>query len=298
MKVSCVIRTLNEAELLHRCITTLREQQGDHETEFVVVDSGSTDETTSIAKGLGAKLLFVDKQPLKEFDYSRALNLGIAATTGDYVVSISAHAIPTTSTWLLPMLSHFSDDRVVGVYSRQEPWPHAVWTELARIQRQFSSASRVFEGEALDSEMRFSNVASVFRKSTWNQCRFTLPAGEDRDWAQRMLNRGCRIVYEAGTAVYHSHNESVRNRARRAVNLARSEDRALGRARTLPRTLKELAGSIKTHTGEIYRLEASLPQKCLYEVSAIVQAGWYAVEMLGTTESGSSGIRVGSSGRT
>src|SRR4051812_8888160 len=89
--VGVVIRTLNESEHIARCIQTLRQQQGRFELDVVVVDSGSTDGTVELGRANGARI--VELSP-DEFDYSKALNLGIESVRGDLVVSLSAHAIP------------------------------------------------------------------------------------------------------------------------------------------------------------------------------------------------------------
>ncbi len=88
--IGIVIRTLNESELIARCLDALRGQDGAFDLDILVVDSGSTDETLEIAKltvrGTSSSSL--------EFDYSTALNTGIEDVRGDVIVSLSAHAIP------------------------------------------------------------------------------------------------------------------------------------------------------------------------------------------------------------
>ena len=55
--IGVVIRTLNESELIGRCLETLRGQQGGFELDVLVVDSGSTDSTLEIARERGARIL-------------------------------------------------------------------------------------------------------------------------------------------------------------------------------------------------------------------------------------------------
>ena len=96
--VGVVIRTLNESELIGRCLDTLRGQQGDFDLDIVVVDSGSTDATVehrALARGADRR----DRHRMT-FDYSTALNLGIEQARGDILVSLSAHAIPLDERWL------------------------------------------------------------------------------------------------------------------------------------------------------------------------------------------------------
>ena len=51
--VGVVIRTLDESELIGRCLETLALQRGNFELDVLVVDSGSTDATLEIARSHG-----------------------------------------------------------------------------------------------------------------------------------------------------------------------------------------------------------------------------------------------------
>ncbi|MEK7516934.1 MAG: glycosyltransferase, partial [Patescibacteria group bacterium] len=50
----------------------------------------------------------------------KALNLGIKAANGKYIVSLSGHCIPVNELWLSNLINNFNDYRVAGVYGRQE----------------------------------------------------------------------------------------------------------------------------------------------------------------------------------
>src|SRR5262249_3023479 len=113
--VGVVIRTLDEAELIGRCLETLQRQRGELELDILVVDRGSTSRTTQIAPDPDVRVTTV---PPGDFDYSKALNLGIEQVGGDVVVSLSAHAIPVDDEWLARMVAPFADPLVAGVASR------------------------------------------------------------------------------------------------------------------------------------------------------------------------------------
>src|SRR4051794_24954760 len=141
--VGVVIRTLNESELIGRCLETLAGQNSSYELDIVVVDSGSTDGTVEIARSHGARIVDIDPA---DFDYSKALNVGVEATRGELVVSLSAHAIPTNDQWVAGMTAPFEDPKVAGVSCRQVPWDDATWLEVHRIRRVFGQARLVYSG--------------------------------------------------------------------------------------------------------------------------------------------------------
>lgn len=266
--VGVVIRTLDESELIGRCLETLRAQRGDFDLDLLVVDSGSTDGTVEIARSHGARI--VELSP-DDFDYSRSLNLGIDEVRGDLVVSLSAHAIPVDDGWLEAVTAPFAAPEVAGVSTRQMPWPDAPWQEVKRIAQAFGDESRTYS-RADSAGLLFSNAASAIRRSVWQEHPFTLPAVEDLEWAQRVVAAGWSIVYEPGTAVYHSHRESPRAQARRMIDINRINDAE----RTHLRTLHEAAGFFRRDARSIFKLDDPLRRKLAY-LAELARTVWFYV---------------------
>lgn len=268
--VGVVIRTLDEGELIGRCLETLAAQHGDFELDVLVVDSGSTDATVEIVRAHGARV--VELAP-GDFDYSKSLNLGIGEVRGDLVVSLSAHAIPVDERWLESVTAPFERPEIAGVSTRQVPWPDAPWQEVKRLAQAFGEAPRTFSTGDTDG-LLFSNAASAIRRSVWQEHPFTLPAVEDLDWAQRVVAAGWSIVYEPRTAVYHSHRESPRAQARRMIDINRVSD-----ARRTPlRTLREAAGYLRRDARSIFRLDDPLRRKLAYLAELIGTVWFYVID--------------------
>ncbi len=79
--LSVLICTKNEEKNIERAIRSVKGLA----QEVVVIDSGSTDRTVEIAKGLGARVFF------REWDgYSSQLNYGIGFCSGEWVLVIDA----------------------------------------------------------------------------------------------------------------------------------------------------------------------------------------------------------------
>jgi glycosyltransferase involved in cell wall biosynthesis len=269
--VGVVIRTLNESELIARCLETLQRQRGDYALDVVIVDSGSTDATVEIARAHGARVIDL---PPSDFDYSRALNVGIEEARGDLVVSLSAHAIPLDDDWLATMLAPFEDARVAGVSSRQVPWPGAPWQEVHRLGLQFGDERCVYS-RGRDSDIVFSNAASAIRRSVWREFPFRLPAAEDLEWAQRVVSAGSLVVYEPGTSVYHSHDESPRAQALRMMDINRVGDDG---ARTLRRGLREAGGMFLRDSRKIVSLNEPIRRKAAYLFDLLRMVSYYVLD--------------------
>jgi rhamnosyltransferase len=270
--IGVVIRTLDESELIGRCLETLERQRGPFALDILVVDSGSTDGTLEIARSHGARIF---ELPPGEFDYSKALNVGIERVSGELVLILSAHAIPTDDEWVARMVAPFADPQVAGVASRQLPWPDAPWHEIQRLERSFRDASAVFTRENAEGIV-FSNAASCLRRSVWRTEPFTLPAAEDLEWARRVVAGGWTVVYESRTAVYHSHAESPRAHARRLIDINRVS--AAGRPRTRRRTVREAAGLLYRDSTSILRLGQPLRRKLSLLSELARTAGYYVAD--------------------
>ena len=265
-----VIRTLNESELLGRCLETLQRQDSHFDLDIVVVDSGSTDATVEIARSYGARV--VNLSPA-DFDYSKALNVGLEEARGEFVISISAHAIPVDDQWLKMMTAPFDDSRVAGVSSRQVPWPDAPWQEVHRLQHQFGDTGDTYEDP---DEVVFSNAASAIRRSAWVDQPFTLPAAEDLEWARRVLSAGWVVVYEPRAAVYHSHDEGPRAQALRMIDINRVDAEAGFRQRRW--RLREAAGMLLRDSRKILSLDEPFRHKVAYLADLLQMVSYYVVD--------------------
>lgn len=114
MKISIVIRALNEENGIGQCLSALT-QQTLLPHEVLVVDNRSTDKTVAIAKS------FENQLPLKVIDnpvrgYSTGLNLGAEKAIGDVIVYLSADATPTPR-WLEELAKTYQETGSVVVQS-------------------------------------------------------------------------------------------------------------------------------------------------------------------------------------
>lgn len=200
--VSVVIRTYNEASKLRRLLVFLQQD----EVEIVVVDNGSTDETSTLLKEFGVKSVWLDQ---KEFNYPKSINLGVAKATGDIIVLLSGHSVPVHREWLASVTRHFEDTQVAGVYGpliweedsplfeKMSGFPFMVKSRLRKVSR---------VGKDRLGIMGATNCA--FRRSLWEVHQFDEAygaGGEDGEWGRWALSKGYAIVFDAHFLVRHSH---------------------------------------------------------------------------------------------
>lgn len=117
VSVSVIIRTLNESRYLGDLLSAIGGQRTENiNLETVVIDSGSADDTVKIAEAHGAKLTFINKQ---EFTFGRSLNRGCEFSTGEILVFISGHCVPSDQFWLQNLCQPVIDGRVSYCYGGQ-----------------------------------------------------------------------------------------------------------------------------------------------------------------------------------
>jgi rhamnosyltransferase len=214
MKVSIIIRCLNEEKHIGRLLAGITEQTVDEEqVEIIVVDSGSTDATLSIASHFPVKIIHIKPE---DFSFGYALNIGCAAATGDILLFASAHVYPIYHDWLELMLQPFAEDEQIGlVYGKQRGNEVTRYSEHQIFHRWFPNQS------TRNQQHPFCNNANcAIRRTLWKEQPYdeTLTGLEDLDWAKKMLEKGHRIAYQADAAIVHVHEEtwkSVYNRYRR-----------------------------------------------------------------------------------
>ena len=211
MNCSIVIRAFNEEIYIGRLLEGIR-RQTINDVEIILVDSGSTDKTVSIAESFGARVVRI---PSDEFTFGRSLNFGIRAATREFVVIASAHVYPVYPDWIESLLRPFEDEKVALTYGKQRGPGYAKYSEQQIYHQWYPDVSR------LDQPTAFCNNANAaIRRSLWKQNPYDekLTGLEDLAWAKWVKEQGYRLAYVAEAEIVHIHNETphgVYNRYRR-----------------------------------------------------------------------------------
>jgi glycosyltransferase involved in cell wall biosynthesis len=217
-QVTVVTRCYNEERHIGRLLNGIM-QQTVKDVEIIVVDSGSTDATLSIASRYPVKILSIRPE---EFSFGRSLNMGCEATSGEFIVAASAHVYPVYKDWLERLLAPLSDPEVALVYGKQRGNETTKYSEHQVFAKWFPNESNLCQAHPF-----CNNANAAIRRSVWKQLPYdeTLTGLEDIDWARRAMGLGYKIAYVVGAEVVHVHNESPRhicNRYRReAIALKR-----------------------------------------------------------------------------
>jgi len=211
MNCSIVIRAYNEEKYIGRLLEGIR-QQTLKDVEIILVDSGSTDSTISIAESFAARIVRI---PSDEFTFGRSLNSGVRAATREFVVIASAHVYPVYPDWLESLLRPLADDRVALTYGKQRGPEYAKFSEQQIFHQWYPDVSKPRQDTAF-----CNNANAAIRKGLWEQNPYdeTFTGLEDLAWAKWVKEQGYDISYVAEAETIHVHNETARgvfNRYRR-----------------------------------------------------------------------------------
>ena len=233
MKISLVVRAKNEAKHLPRLIAGI-EAQNLQPHECILVDSGSTDRTRSIAEAAGWQVVQIDPA---DFTFGRSLNYGCQAATGDILVLLSAHVYPVRIDHLKKMVEAVDMSHDVVVYGRQVGNETTQFSEHV-IMSQWFPADRISDqGHAFTN-----NANAALSQKLWSKFRYNelLTGLEDIDFTARVLTAGGSVAYVHEAPVVHVHEEnfaSIRTRylreARAYKQIFPGEGMTLARAASL-----------------------------------------------------------------
>jgi len=239
--VSIIIRTRNEEKWISSCLRNVFKQDYKN-IEVILVDNESTDRTVAKAQDFPVKIIRI-----KEFFPGKAINDGIRASLGDYIVCLSGHCIPVNNNWLGSLIQDLDIMNVAGVYGKQEPLSFTSDLDKRDLLTVFGKDKKV---QVKDSF--FHNANSAFTRRIWEKYPFDegLTNIEDRVWGELVISKGFNIIYEPSSSVYHWHG----------INQNLNPDRAKSIVKILE-SINGLSTETTQHGPEDLRILAVIPVK-------------------------------------
>lgn len=256
-KISVVIPVKNGAPWLDACLKGIMHQTLFPQTEVVIIDSGSTDDTLSILEKYPVRVYSV---PPSEFNHGLTRNYGVQLSRGEYVVMTVQDATPTDDLWLQKLLAGFSEaENVAGVCGSQVvahsrcanpvDWFRPAGEPKIVVQRYETPQS--FHAQTPLQKMRacgWDDVNAMYKRSALLAIPFRkISYGEDAVWAKEALLAGHTLVYNPAARVYHYHLEDEDYIFRRTLTVMHLRYRQFGCVYDPPsRTLRQQLSIVKT----------------------------------------------------
>lgn len=215
--VSIIIPVKNGDSWLPQTLPALLNQTLADQTEIIVIDSGSTDNTLSILSQFPIRVINISPET---FNHGTVRNLGAAEATGRYVVMTVQDARPADEKWLEKLLAGFNDPGVAGVCGQQVVSHDTDKNPVAWFRPQADPAMikysfkhpQDFDALAPGEKKRvcsWDNVNAAYRRDILLKIPFQkVSFAEDALWARDVIRSGYSLVYNSAARVYHYHFET------------------------------------------------------------------------------------------
>lgn len=198
MKISIIIRSFNEERFIGDLLISIRNQIFEYDYEVILVDSGSNDQTISVASKFSFVKIFRIKK--EEFTYGYSLNYGIRNSVGSIIVVLSAHTMPCGKFFLKKLVDPIIKLKYQISYGRQ------TGNKLSRSS-EVRLFNELFSANLVTKYKYPNNACMAFKKELWVNNHFDeeILALEDLDFSLKIKSQYIKYVPKA--KIYHIHLE-------------------------------------------------------------------------------------------
>ncbi len=204
MKISVVIPAYNAQQTISGAVArSLAQAKGSLEVEVIVVDDGSSDNTSEIAEAAGARVVRQENA-----GPAAARNRGWQSAGGRFICFTDADCIPSTD-WVVNLLDGFTDWKIGAVAGSYDIVNESSW--LARwVHREISERhSRMPTCIRAFGSYNVAIPRYILEATGGFQGTYRKASGEDNDLSYRIIKSGWRIAFRPEAKVGHHHPERL-----------------------------------------------------------------------------------------
>jgi len=229
MKSVLIIPTYNAGELWKQVLDGISKQVGAPDRKLVI-DSGSSDGTTDLAREAGFEVITIDK---RDFDYGGTRQLGAdQAKDCDVLIYMTQDVVLENKDALALLVKAFADDPKVGAaYGRQLPRIGATAIETHARIFNYPPESHVRDRNDIPKYgfkcAFFSDAFGAYRRTAHEEIGgFPLKTifGEDSIAVGKMLLKDWKIAYVGDSRALHSHGYTFAQEFRRYFDIGAFHD--------------------------------------------------------------------------
>ena len=208
--VSVIVPVYNGAGTIAACLeSVLRQDYPANAYEVIVIENGSTDDTTAIVQR------FCPRHPVRLFHSHKrgpavARNLGLTMSEADVVAFTDADCIADPA-WLSELIKPYADAEVGGVGGAILAYEHANRTIVETFSEECAPLVNFVSGEN-EFLPHIYTANGSYRRSLVDEVEGFNPklvTAEDVDLSWRIqLQTGARLHYAPEAVIYHHHRST------------------------------------------------------------------------------------------
>ncbi len=213
--ISVIVPAYNAARYLDGCLRALRDQDlPSSEYEVIVVDDGSTDDTSAVAEAAGARVIRIGHS-----GPAAARNAGLQAARGEIVLFTDADCEPVPH-WARTLAEALAQPEVVGAKGTYLTRQRELIARFAQVEYEERYA-RMAGRDRIDFVDTYSAGyrRSVILANGGFDSTFQEPTVEDQELSFRLAAKGYRLVFAPQAQVYHRHVTSISAYVRRKYRI-------------------------------------------------------------------------------
>lgn len=224
MDISVILPNYNGEKLLQETLPKIVDAVKDYKgtIEIIIADDASSDNSVKVTKQFITTikqkhliLKLVENHNRKEGGFSKNVNRGVHAATGEILVLLNTDVIPYKG-FLEPLLSHFSDEKVFAVGCMDESIEDGKTVLRGRGVGKWEKGFLLHSAGTLDKKRTLwvSGGSGAFRKSMWEKLGglnelYNPFYWEDIDISYRAQKMGFLTLFEKDSRVVHEHSKGI-----------------------------------------------------------------------------------------
>ncbi len=219
IRYSVIIPAYHASESLPRCLTALQRQTTDSGLyEIIVVDDGSTDATAAIAEHT-LKIPHSQVICASHGGPAQARNLGAQAAHGEALLFTDADCEPAPD-WIERLTSALAEPDVSGAKGAYRTRQRELVARFVQQEYQ-DKYDRLRRHARIDFVDTYSAAyrRTVFLDQGGFDLAFTTASVEDQELSFRLAEQGQRLVFVPEAIVYHQHDATLGEYARRKYGI-------------------------------------------------------------------------------
>ena len=216
--ISFIVPTYNSEKTIKKCIDSILKQKG--EKEIIIIDDGSTDNTTEILmKHFRGKIKYIKQTNQGP---ASARNRGIMNSKGKYIAFVDSD-VELPSGWLEKAVCFLKKENIAGVGG----------PGISKTKNMISESINILlYGNMKTNEIFVDSIAtmnSIYKKDIIKNIKFDTTfksaGGEDPDFNFQIRERGYKLLFSPKLWVWHDHPTTLKGLLKKWYNYGKNYPR-------------------------------------------------------------------------